>query len=57
MGQKLELEDQKKEQQKVVDEREKVMKAKAASIGNLVYKDVPVSDNEVKIFSATEVSG
>ncbi|KIM24287.1 hypothetical protein M408DRAFT_331818 [Serendipita vermifera MAFF 305830] len=46
MGQKLELDNQKKEQQKVVDEAEKTMKHKAASIGNIVYKDVPVSDNE-----------
>lgn len=47
MGQKVELDNQQKQQQKVVDEKERIMKLKAASIGNLIYKDVPVSDNEV----------
>lgn len=46
MGQKLELDNQKKEQQKTVDDTEKAMKLKAASVGNLIYKDVPISDNE-----------
>jgi seryl-tRNA synthetase len=49
MGQKLELDNQKKEQQKTVDDTEKAMKLKAASVGNLIYKDVPISDNEVRI--------
>jgi seryl-tRNA synthetase len=50
MGQKLELDNQKKEQQKTVDDTEKAMKLKAASVGNLIYKDVPISDNEVCIY-------
>jgi seryl-tRNA synthetase len=53
MGQKLELDNQKKEQQKTVDDTEKAMKLKAASVGNLIYKDVPISDNEVCIFIPT----
>jgi len=47
MAQKLKLDDQKREQQKTVDDTEKSMRVKAASVGNLIYKDVPVSDNEV----------
>lgn len=46
MGQKVVLDTQQKEQQKVVADAEIAMKIKAGGIGNLIYKDVPVSDNE-----------
>ncbi|CCO30569.1 seryl-tRNA synthetase [Rhizoctonia solani AG-1 IB] len=46
LEQKNKLEAQVAEMEKAVDEEERVMRAKAATIGNLVNKDVPVSQTE-----------
>ncbi|KAG8778691.1 Cytosolic seryl-tRNA synthetase, partial [Serendipita sp. 398] len=46
MEKKLALDEEKKEQINVVKESEVKMKIVASTVGNLLYKDVPVSDNE-----------
>ncbi|KAG9030974.1 Cytosolic seryl-tRNA synthetase [Serendipita sp. 407] len=46
MEKKLALDEEKKEQTNVVKESEVKMKIVASTVGNLLYKDVPVSDNE-----------
>ncbi|CAE6446922.1 unnamed protein product [Rhizoctonia solani] len=47
LEQKNKLEAQVAEMEKAVDEEERVMRAKAATIGNLVNKGVPISQTEV----------
>ncbi|CAE6525808.1 unnamed protein product [Rhizoctonia solani] len=46
MAEKTKLEAKIAEMEKVADEEERLMRAKAATIGNLVNKDVPVSQTE-----------
>ncbi|KAG9044998.1 Cytosolic seryl-tRNA synthetase [Serendipita sp. 407] len=46
MEKKLALDEEKKEQTNVVKESEVKMKIVASTVGNILYKDVPVSDNE-----------
>jgi seryl-tRNA synthetase len=53
MEKKAELDNRKKEQQKVVDDTELAMRTKAGSVGNIIHKDVPVSNDEVCWFCYT----
>ena len=49
MEQKVALDKEQKDQQKVVADAETAMRIKAGGIGNLIYKDVPISNDEVSI--------
>jgi seryl-tRNA synthetase len=53
MAQKVKLDAQVVEMEKSVAEEERLMRAKATTIGNIVGKDVPVSQTEVCGFAST----
>ena len=48
LAQKAALEEEKAKQRQIVQEAEIAMRIKAATVGNLIHPNVPVSDNEVR---------
>jgi seryl-tRNA synthetase len=50
IAQKTALDKDKAEQQKVANDAEAALRAKVSGIGNLLHKDVPVSNDEVSRF-------
>jgi hypothetical protein len=49
LKEKVDLEKQKKEMVDSAAEKERLLKKKVKTVGNIVYDNVPVSDNEVRM--------
>jgi seryl-tRNA synthetase len=48
LAKKAALEEEKARQRQIAQDAETAMRAKAATVGNIIHPDVPVSDNEVR---------